>query len=457
MRYRSTIVALLLAVLSAGAALYTWRNDALRADEQTTQFRLFDPETLPVDDVTRLVLQRREGPTLVFEADGAAWRQVEPFEYPMSTFSMREFIRQASELVAVATVSPDETDGGLSLDPPLASLTLEWPDGRATVHFGRKAVGGRSYLRLEETDEIFVVGQELHNRAVEMHPNEWRERDLFQHAGVDSERLVIMSPRQDGVARFVLEKDRRKWRMTEPLQTRLDQQKMEEFLARLSSIEASGFIYDQPEDLERFGLKNTAARFMAETPVRTVGEDGVETETVAETLVLGAGSGMSSDVLYAMVEGRPVVVSVPQIMWQELFVPERYLDLTGSGVDPADVFALRISTETSDFEIARDEDDPSRWISPDFDGRAVDPAAVEKLLKHLTQTQASNASQGTFPYDLEVGFVVMKGIDTQPLDTVRIARDGAEGQWILDNGEQIQRIYPASLQMPLTPAAFGLE
>ena len=52
--------------------------------------------------------------------------------------------------------------------------------------------------------------------------------------------------------------------------------------------------------------------------------------------------------------------------------------------------------------------------------------------------------------------VTLFGFDTRPLDTIRIARDPETGKWALENGDNVLRVFPASLQPRLTSADYGL-
>lgn len=444
------LVAVIAAAASAALALWVWRDAGDDRPTDSTPSRLFAPGDLPVDEVRRITLGRRDADRLVFERTGSSWRQVEPFNMPMSPYSMRQFILMASELESIGT-SSDADDEALSLDPPLGSLTFEWTGGARTLHFGRRGVGGRAYLKVEGDDAAHIVIQRLHERVLDQHPNEWRERRLFEHAGPDSQRVVI----DRGDARFVLERTGRRWAMIDPVNARLDQDAIDQFLGSLATVEASMFIIDQPGDIGAFGLTTPAATITVTTPAgASVGS--TESSAATERLLIGSSRDQSGD-RFAMIEGRPVVMAVPFAALQHALMPEQTIELTASNVDPADVRSITVTPRgAAGFTIERHPDDPTRWLSPDFVGYVVPGEPVASLLEHLTRTRARTWEQREYPFDAEAAAVVFAGFDGSPLTAFRIAREAASGEWLVFSDDPLIRVFPASIALPLDPAAFGI-
>ena len=52
--------------------------------------------------------------------------------------------------------------------------------------------------------------------------------------------------------------------------------------------------------------------------------------------------------------------------------------------------------------------------------------------------------------------VILYGFDGRPIDTVRIALDPKGGNWALENGDDVLRVFDASFDLPLAPSEFGL-
>ena len=156
-----------------------------------------------------------------------------------------------------------------------------------------------------------------------------------------------------------------------------------------------------------------------------------------------------------MMEGRPVVFRLSAEALAAMFRhPRQLADPTASGVLPADVKRLTIRTgDGGDLTLERDLD---RWLAPDSGMSEVPARLVNELLNQLTELRASGVEIRPYPRDMQVAMVTMYGYDLRPLDTVRIARDPQTRNWALDNGDNVLRIFPESMAVPLTAEDFGL-
>jgi hypothetical protein len=96
-----------------------------------------------------------------------------------------------------------------SLQPPAAEITFEWPGGSQVLQLGRRSVAGRAYLRVGGDQTIYIVGTKLHERALDMDPHEWRDRNIFRNVGVESSRIEW----QNGPAKLELARERKLWKM----------------------------------------------------------------------------------------------------------------------------------------------------------------------------------------------------------------------------------------------------
>ncbi|QOJ18741.1 MAG: DUF4340 domain-containing protein [Phycisphaeraceae bacterium] len=456
MSCRSTVVMFVLALLSAGAALWAWRTDESARSAPRQDARLFAQGTLPVDEVSRITLERRDRPAMVFERgpDGA-WKQVAPFEHPVETFSMREFVVQAASLESAMRVPASELTGEhapnrLELDPPLASLRLEWSGGSREILIGRRMLGGRSYVRMGRDGDAHLVAGPLPDRATTAEPWTWRSRRLFRHAGVET-RVAALT----GVEAWGMIREGRGWKLEKPLPARLDPQKVEEFLGLLADAQASEFIVDQPPDLTPFGLAQPALEFTVISRVRDAASSAPRSREVEESILIGAARDPQGSSYFAMVKGRPVVIAMPRAMIDRLRAVGLLLDLRAVGVDAADVKSIRITAE-AEFTIARDDADPAKWVAPDRGGRVVPADAAQRLLDHLTTAQAVDCRSDPYPFAQEKAQLLLFGFDGQPIVGVRLAKL-EDGRWAMFSDDSLVRYYPGSMDLPLSPGAFGLE
>ena len=455
MSWKPTIVVLLLATLGVVIAVPLWRSDQSSRGTVTGPTLLLSRDRLPIDDVHTITLRRADEQALVFQRGESGWQQSEPFAHPMDRFSIRQLLVQTARVEVTERLSSQQLQGGrseaaLALDPPQAELTLQWPQGAVTLQFGRRGVAGRWYVRIAGFEHVYVATGDLHDRVVQMNPKEWRDRTIFAGADVDAKTIII----QQGDQRTVLQKGRKRWRMTEPSSTRLSELAQDEFFQALGRARSAGFILDQPDDLAQFGLAEPIASLKVVTErVEARGEELVRVETT-QRLLVGARRGIGSEDRFGMIEGRPVVIQLSEAVLREFFrSPESLISLTASGVVPADVKTLIIRSRQSELRLVRDLD---QWRAPAF-AADVPAASVNELLQQLTTLQASQIKREDYPFELEIATITMRGFDNKPIDTVRIVRWPDTGRWGLENGDNVLRIFPESLHLLLTPSDFGLQ
>jgi hypothetical protein len=431
------------------------RKQDMSGSLQGGQTRLLLAEAqLPVDQIERITLSRaKDNMRMVFERAGAEWRQVEPFHYPMDPFSIRQLAIAARELEVSDIVDPaslSEADelASIGLDSPLAQVTYAWPSGSLSLELGRRGVAGRAYLRKAGESTVYVVNQTLHERAVEMEAKEWRDRAIFRDASIESARVEWQ---QAEAVRMVIERDRRQWMMKAPVQTRVDPVGRDAYFQDLAAAKISGFILDQPTsaELTQFGLSEPIATLTLTNPASI----GASAQS-AQRLLIGARAAGSSQDHYGMIEGRPVILRLSAATLGALFrQPHNLVDPTASGVVPADVKTIVIRTGGSELKLEREME---RWSAPDRNNAQVNAAYVQELLDQLTKLRAPAVDFREYPRDLEVATITLYGYDGKAIDTVRIGNDPAANRWIIENGDNVLRLFPAGLKLRMTSADFGL-
>jgi hypothetical protein len=487
MRFLSTIIALLLALVSLAAM---WRFGGadlggLRAVGEGPR-RLLSSSDLPIDQVERITLKRGDDQAMTFEREsgGAEWKQTQPFAFPMDPFSIRQMAVAARELEVVDRIAPDALGADqslttLQLSPPAAEITYQWPGGSLTLELGRRSVAGRAYLRRKGDDQVCIVNQNLHERVLDMNPWEWRDRTIFHLAGADSDRIETTQ----GEARMTLERNSgggggRKWMMTAPVRSRVDPVNLDAYLQALGKANVADFILDvkDDKDLANFGLASPVAKLEVTTsgrgsPARPASGGGAgratpENAPITERLLIGSRTGSVSEDRFGMIEGYPVIVRLSAPVLAALI--RRPVDLaapTGSGVNPADVKSIVIRAAAADTaapggsggaEELRLERDLERWRAPDHSNAEVNAAQVQELLDQLCKLRAPSVEFRDYPRELEIAIITLHGFDGKALDTVRIAQERDKSATALENGDNVLRVFPQGLKMRLRAADFGL-
>jgi hypothetical protein len=461
MSWKTTTITLIFAIALVLAAAMTSGVERESRSSSGGAAPMLSADQFPIDSIQRVTLARKGELRHVFErSPDGAWSQIEPFLYPMDAFSMRQLAAAAREVKVVDRLTTADLRDGLTratlgLDPAEAVVTYEWPGRSMSVSLGRRGIAGRAYVRIDDNPDVLIVSQELHQRAVEMSPKEWRDRVLLRNVGVDCDRIV----REDGTTRLVLERDRRMWRMIEPARTRVDRDALDRYMQVLGGARAGGFLVDQPaaDSLGRFGLApGTAAGSIDVTCTSTVAEgDEVVRSPVRQTVFVGNPAGAGTNDRFAMVEDRPTIVRLPAAALQGLFIrAEELIDPTGSGAVAADVKSVRIAGTHGEIRFERDLE---RWIAPDHNRREVAAAVVADLLSKLTEVRAPAIEIREYPRELEKAVVTLYGFDGRPIDTIRIAYHEKSGQWALENGDNVLRVFTRGLQIPLSHEEYGLR
>jgi len=477
-RITSTIIAVLLAIAAVAAMLYTAKHDTGRGVVSGPQ-RLLQPSDLPIDEIDRITITRggaAAAASLVYQRTGPNWNQVEPFAHPMDPYSIRQMAVAARELTVVDRIPPtalgsDQSLSTLQLSPAAGEITYQWPGGSLTLELGRRSVAGRAYLRRKGEDAVCIVNQKLHERVLDMNPAEWRDRTIFLHAGADSSRIGW----QQGDVKMSLERDGRRWKMTDPLETRVDQNNLDAYLQALGRATVTDYILDikDPAELANFGLAKPVGVLTITTTPQVPGAGSAPSPTtqaapITERLLVGSPITTASKDRFGMIEGRPVVVRLSEPVIGALFrQAEDLAAATGAGVKPADVKSIVIrqtsiagvaavaapASQPSELSLERDLD---RWRSPSHGNLEVNAAMVQELLDQLCTLQAPNVQFKTFPRELEVATVTLYGFDGKALDTVRIAQEKTSPSTALENGDNVLRVFPQGLKLRLTAGDFGL-
>ncbi|MBX3375031.1 MAG: DUF4340 domain-containing protein [Phycisphaeraceae bacterium] len=473
---RGTAILLALALaLAAGATVLARRG----GDSGAASIRrpLFGEPGVSVtgrivpDQPRRIRLERTGQPALVFERDGAHWNQVEPFAFPLDPGSVDLLLRAMRQVRVLARMPAGAAPDTVGLAPPRAVLEVTPAEGDPLrVVLGRRGLAGRAFLRCadptdgpEDQAGILVTDPVLHERILAGDPREWRERRLFQSAGQDVTAIDI---RATGLALRIVRQGRA-WRLAEPVSARAETTTVDVLLDELARVSATGFLADAPPDLSPYGLREPAGTIEI-TGARADGEER------RERLLVGARVGATTADRYGMLEGRPVVVRLPEAVLRLLFrAAEEFIAGNGADVLAPDVRSITIRTAAGTLDLERDLD---RWTMharaadragadaagaapsqawPDLPaGTPVDRARVEALFRALTEVRAARLEIGAWPQDREIATVTFYAFSGAPIDTVRLGRPESGPGLVLENGDRVLRTIPPSVEVPLHPDAY---
>lgn len=447
------IVALLLAVVFAGARWATATggsasNGATDGAPRSGPRPVFAPGAVPIDRVERIRV-RRDGADLEFRRTPAGWTQVTPFEQPADGAQLRDLLVRAVDARVTRTTDAARADlAALGLEPPLALLELGWEGGSTRLSLGRRGVGGRAWLRVDDGPAL-AVDPALHDSIIDADPRRWRSWRLFDRAGADTRRIVIERTPMDGTGtpqRIELVRTEGRWRLESPIRARADSRAVETLLSALGRVEHSGFVDERPTDLSLYGLE----RPIASVELVAGATDGAG----SERMLIGSGL-VQGGALCARRDDRPPIVLLDRTAIAALLPPPAALvDGRACAVDPTDIRVIRVRDPDGAlrFELTRTLDG-WRLLEPGRESVAAREASIAALLERLVAARAQELAIQAMPEDLVTARVEIVP-SVGPPTVVRVAREKGDGKWALDESDDCLRVFPPSFDPPLDAALF---
>ena len=474
MRWVRGCIAFAVAGALAAASLQLGDGPAQRA---VSRAPLVAADAIDPDRVATIVLER-DGVQHVFERRGSVWQQTEPVHHAIDGWSMRQLIGRVLKAESVRTVElgDDATraarlaEAGLS--PPAARIELRedsaaiGPAGSTAasagspvaprtiaVELGRRSLAGRAYARVASApgaaaDGYQVIDAELHEYALGRDPKEFRRRDLFADLGA-VDRLALRAPSGD----MVIARDGRNYRIESPVRTRADRVQVEELVDALRRAKSGGFVSDRPVELSVYGLEPAGA---------TIEVDSAGTR---RALLIGDVVSLGAQDRFGMLDGTTTVVRLPAAVLAPM-IPrlERLIDAVASGVRARDIASIEIALGAAEgaprLTLRRETDGWTASLGRQGSGEStagtVETAAVEGLLKTLTETRATGVEVAPFPAAELLATVSFIGFASEPLDTVRVARRATDGRIVLENGDGVLRLH-GGIELPLTSEELGFR
>lgn len=459
--WRAAIIIWIIAIMLGGA----WLALAMRSDRAAgasdrnssgapAAALLLTPEAWPIERIDGIEV-RRGGGSLRFERRGDGWFQIDPYDQPAEGAALRELLLLAAERRVSSRTKVSEVDlAALGLSPPQAEL-IATAGGRSTrLQLGRRSVGGRAWIRVDEGDAISTQAV-LHDALLDGDLRQLRSWRLFDRIGSETDRIVVNRTPLDPARpaqRLELERIGGAWRMVAPFRTRVDAAPVEALLGALARIEHAGFADDAPADLALYGLERPIASIEVHTPVRG---RGTNEPPLIERIEIGSSLAQGGAIC-ARRSDRPAVVLLDATALAALMpLPETFPDPTVLGIKPEDVRGIRVRAAEGALlvELERTLDG---WMIVGADGARA-PAqgpAIGLLLERLTATRATALALHPMPAELLLATIeVVPSIGEARV--VRVAREPNDGRWALDESDEVLRIFPASFELPLDPRLFG--
>lgn len=304
MKYRSTIIYLILAVLLVGFYFYETRKEERKKTAEAEAGALF---SVKPEDVTRLVLKSGDQ-EMRFEKKDGVWEILHPVRAIVDSFAFTRLLNRLTGLKSQRVMA--ESPKNLSefgLHPPEVTLTFHAADQENMLFIGHISPIEKGYYVAKSGDPkvYFVSGDD--KKSLDRPLFELRDKKLFD-LKTDRVRRVTIERKGE---RWVLSKNEGRWILEGFEDLKIDPEKVEVFVRPTLWAEAQSFETEEAGELKPYGLDAPQARVI------------LSDENKTEEIFYGREAPL--DRIFAMVKGKPEVVTVRKRLLDDL--PRTHDDL----------------------------------------------------------------------------------------------------------------------------------
>lgn len=231
-------------------------------------------DLLKFDSASATLLQRRMGTkNLEIAKKGDDWNVVGPANQKADSQTMQQLFEQLGHLRAERIAAyPAKDLKPFGLDAPAAVIKIELkPDQKPSEHvikLGKPAAdkdradagSTARFALVDDSKSIAVLSGSLVERLAGS-PIAFRDRTLVRFG--DADRLELKrGPRQ-----AVFRKIDGTWKLTEPLQGDAEQDRLDDFLVRLSRLRAAALVAEKPDAdaMKKYGLDRPEAQWRVQS------------------------------------------------------------------------------------------------------------------------------------------------------------------------------------------------
>ena len=133
---------------------------------------------------------------------------------------------------------------------PKLRLKLSGPGAPAEILFGKDAAfENKMYVRLDNSKDAFVADQSI-KKSIDKKADEFRDKKLTDLIAAQIFRLVLKTP----AGEMELQKKSDHWDIVKPLHARVDDQKVGDLIAQITTAQIAQFVADDRGDLNAYGL-----------------------------------------------------------------------------------------------------------------------------------------------------------------------------------------------------------
>lgn len=268
MNFKTTAV---LIVLVLAGALAMWfvkpSADSQSAEKETKPVEpkyLFDPRPLDAD-VVKIDVQRRDKPRMMFERSPKSddpskydeWRMTVPSESAVEVGLVGNISGMVTQMQVRGVVEENpspETLNATGFSPSRGTVILTTKDGKEyAVEFGKVAPATTdTYVRILGKPSVYLVQGDLVKQHLNQDVKNFRSKTLLRTASADVTRFEI---EYEG-KKFELTRGADKnWLIQSPIKAHGDNEKINAFISKFTSLRLADFAEDAPATLTTYGLE----------------------------------------------------------------------------------------------------------------------------------------------------------------------------------------------------------
>jgi hypothetical protein len=297
LKYRSTLVYLMLAVLLVAFYYYETRQEEKKQTAEEAARALF---SIKPEDVTSLVLKSGDQ-EIRLEKRSGTWEILQPIRSGVDAFALSRLLNRLTGLKSVRVIAESPRDlSEFGLRQPEIVLTFRAGDHDRTLLIGHISPIEKGYYVTTGGDgRVFLISGD-DKRALDRPLIDLRDKKLFT-LKTDQVRRVIIERKGE---RWVLDKKEGRWIFESHEDLKIDPEKVEVFVRPILWAEAQSFEKEKAADLKPYGLDTPQARVSL--------SDAERTEEISY------GNNAPQDRIFALVKGKPQVVTVRKGLLDDL-------------------------------------------------------------------------------------------------------------------------------------------
>ena len=255
MKFKNTyIMALILAALGAYVYFYEIQGEQARVERQNALKKIF---TVEKDSITSIWLRQKDE-TIALRKDAGKWYISEPVEDVADRFvpdGLAGHIAgtDSNDVVSVSGGNPEE----YGLNPPECVLTFKTTEGITdSIRIGSENITKSfRFAQRKPGSPIFLATNTIGTYAVDKSIFDFREREVFHYPRREINRYRLTNKH----GTFNMQKaGEESWRMTEPMDTMVDQEAFDKLINQILKTRAEKFVDIKNPDLGKYGLANPA-------------------------------------------------------------------------------------------------------------------------------------------------------------------------------------------------------